>query len=563
MRAGHSVHHVCHAKASPSDPTLRHPHRCLQARRRERQRPPSSARLERSGSADGRTLTHPRGSGQITSHTGDPIVIGLRLNNYEIASVIGEGGMGTVYLARHTFTGRKAAVKLLHSQLTQDQVLVARFMNEARATAAIGHPNIIDIIDVGFLPDGRTPYLMMEFLEGESLGKRLQRDRPLPIDEAIGIACQTASALSAAHACDIVHRDLKPDNLFLVPDPSMQPLRLRVKVLDFGIAKLRGELSAGSVKTRTGTIMGTPLYMSPEQCRGFAQNIDNRTDIYTLGIILYEMVCGSPPFVSEGLGDLLVMHIGNQPAPPRTLNADVPGAVEAAIMRALAKDPDQRFASMADFQEALRSANRPSIGSSPVSAETPRAPRQVPERETAASGAASTGSPAAISWVETPSTTLTSTTGQVLTGKPTQRVRPGVRRAVLAGGVLVTAALVVYAAVPHKGGQTANPRDAESTSPVRGAASVLHSTAPFLPSARPPDAALAAATARPPDAAPLPAAEHATKLATNKSQPAKPGGKRPNRTAAKQDAQKGEEKNTANVGTATSTAIKHEPAKRW
>ena len=145
-------------------------------------------------------------------------MIGLRLNNYEIMSVIGEGGMGTVYLARHTFTGRKAAVKLLHPQLAQDQVLVKRFMNEARATAAIGHPNIIDIIDVGILPDGHTPYLMMELLQGESLGKRLQRQRPLPIHEAIEIACQTASALSAAHACDIVHRDLKPDNLFLVPD---------------------------------------------------------------------------------------------------------------------------------------------------------------------------------------------------------------------------------------------------------------------------------------------------------------------------------------------------------
>ena len=115
-------------------------------------------------------------------------MIGLRLNNYEIISILGEGGMGTVYLARHTFTGRKAAVKLLHPQLAQDQVLVTRFMNEARATAAIGHPNIIDIIDVGFLPDGRAPYLMMELLQGESLAKRLQREHPLPIHEAIEIA---------------------------------------------------------------------------------------------------------------------------------------------------------------------------------------------------------------------------------------------------------------------------------------------------------------------------------------------------------------------------------------
>ena len=457
-------------------------------------------------------------------------MIGLRLNNYEIISVIGEGGMGTVYLARHTFTGRKAAVKLLHPQLAQDQVLVTRFMNEARATAAIGHPNIIDIIDVGFLPDGLTPYLMMELLQGESLGKRLQRERPLPIHEAVEIACQTASALSAAHACDIVHRDLKPDNLFLVPDMSMRPLRMRVKVLDFGIAKLRGDLSAGSVKTRTGTIMGTPQYMSPEQCRGVADQIDTRTDIYTLGIIAYEMVCGSPPFVSEGLGDMLMMHIGSQPAPPRTLNAEVPNAIEAAIMRALAKDPNQRFASMADFQEALRPASRSSTGSSPTISVTPRVPSQLPEQETAASGAP--GSPAAITWTKAMSTTLASTTGQVLTGKPTMRVRRGARRAVLAGGVLAAAGLVVYAAMSLKGGQTSNPGGAEATAPLRGAGSVLHSTAPLSQTATPPDAGLAVVNARPPDAATLPGTGRTTKLAMEESQPPNPkdgnkkGGKR-------------------------------------
>ena len=391
------------------------------------------------------TLTRVLGSRQISLRERDSIVIGLRLNNYEIVSVLGQGGMGTVYLACHTFTGRKAAVKLLHPELVRDQTQVTRFMNEARATTAIGHPNIIDIIDVGFLPDGLTPYLMMELLQGESLGKRLQREHPLPIPEAVEIACQTAFALAAAHACDIVHRDLKPDNLFLVPDPSMRPLRMRVKVLAFGIAKLRGDLSSGSVKTRTGTLMGTPQYMSPEQCRGLADLIDHRTDIYTLAIIIYEMVCGAPPFVSEGLGDMLVMHLSNPPPPPRTVNPNVPEALAAAILCALAKDPNQRFASMGDSQEALRPGSRLSTGASPASTAPARVPGQVAVQETAAPVGA-------VSGTATHGTTLASTVGQVDAGdtETVPRRGPGARRAVLVGAVLAVAALGVYAAVARR-----------------------------------------------------------------------------------------------------------------
>jgi serine/threonine-protein kinase len=446
-------------------------------------------------------------------------VIGLRLNNYEIISVIGEGGMGTVYLARHTFTGRKAAVKLLHPQLAQDQVLVARFMNEARATAAIGHPNIIDIIDVGFLPDGLRPYLMMELLQGESLGDRLQREHPLPIHEAIEIAGQTAFALSAAHACGIVHRDLKPDNLFLVPDPTMPPLGIRVKVLDFGIAKLRGELSSGSVKTRTGTIMGTPQYMSPEQCRGLAEHIDQRTDIYTLGVIAYEMVCGSPPFVSEGLGDMLVMHLSNPPAPPRTLNPAVPEALEAAIMRALAKDPSQRFASMAEFQEALRPGNLASAGT---------ATQRTAGQSSVWEPAARTGSAPAVSGSTALGTTLASSAGQFLPGQTesTRRRTHGARRAVLAGGVLLIAALGIYATVTFRGRLTTG---ATSAAPDRSAGT--RSTTPLLPILAPPDAARAIVA--PPNAAPLPEAAHVTAVVAEEARPGKPKDKRPDKKGTK------------------------------
>ena len=280
-------------------------------------------------------------------------MIGTRLNNYEIVSLLGEGGMGMVYLARHPYMGRRAAVKVLRPELLHDKSLVARFMEEARATNAIQHPNIIDIIDVGLLPETQTPYLMMEFLDGESLAHRLQASRILSARDAVDIACQTAAALAAAHACHIIHRDLKPDNLYLLADPSL-PSGSRVKVLDFGIAKLRGDMRARSAQTKSGILMGTPFYMSPEQCRGFAAGLDHRSDIYSLGIIVYEMLCGQLPFVSDGVGDLLVRHITEPPASLRTIVPTIPESLDGVVLRALAKAPDDRFDSMAAFAQALR-----------------------------------------------------------------------------------------------------------------------------------------------------------------------------------------------------------------
>jgi serine/threonine protein kinase len=290
-------------------------------------------------------------------------VIGKHINNYEVVSLLGEGGMGTVYLALHPIMGRKAAIKVLKPELARDESLVTRFFNEARAANAIRHPNIIDIIDVGLLPDDNVPYMLMEFLEGESLATRLDRVRPMDVASAVEIASQTASALAAAHSKGIVHRDLKPDNLFLVPD-EMVGSGERVKVLDFGIAKLRDDMRGSSMKTRTGAIMGTAAYMSPEQCQGLIEKLDHRTDVYALGIILYEMLCGAPPFLSEGFGDIIIMHVMKEPVHPQQLNPAVPHDVSAAILRALAKSPDDRFQSMHEFQAALRS--HATIRSTPV-----------------------------------------------------------------------------------------------------------------------------------------------------------------------------------------------------
>ena len=280
-------------------------------------------------------------------------MIGEQFGNYRSISLLGEGGMGAVYLAEHPGIGRRVAVKVLHKNYTRDEHLLARFLNEARAANAIRHPNIIEILDSGMLADG-TPFLVMELLEGESLGVRLRQTGALPIATAVDFAYQTASALGAAHSKGIVHRDLKPDNLFVVPDPH-DTHRERIKVLDFGIAKLQQGSVGDSVKTRTGTLMGTPIYMSPEQCRG-TRTVDHRSDIYSLGVIFYEMLVGQPPFVSEGFGDLVNMHLNVPPMSPRARRPEIPLAADALVLKMLAKNPEDRYADMSEVQGALKAS---------------------------------------------------------------------------------------------------------------------------------------------------------------------------------------------------------------
>ena len=246
---------------------------------------------------------------------------------------------------------------------------------------------------------------MMEFLDGESLAKRIARERPMPVAEAVDVAVQTASALAAAHDKGIVHRDLKPDNLFLMSartEDRSGGSRFWTSASRSFAASCRGS----GAKTQTGAIMGTPPYMSPEQCRGITDEIDHRTDVYALGIILYEMLTGAPPFVSAGWGEVLHMHISKPPPPLRTRNPNVPAELEAVILKALAKQPDERWGSMAEIESALGK-----IGLGRATRDT----RSVAPLSTAGRSAIPTA------------TTLRSATGQLFTD-------PGDAHAAAAGG---------------------------------------------------------------------------------------------------------------------------------
>jgi serine/threonine-protein kinase len=271
-------------------------------------------------------------------------MIGQAIGSYQIVAKLGEGGMGAVYLGEHQHIARKAAIKVLLPQFSANQQIVARFFNEARATSLIRHPGIVEIIDCNILPDGNA-YIVMEHLVGKSLGAHLRDQGRLPASRALFLARHIADALSAAHGQRIVHRDLKPDNVFLLTASSETA---PIKILDFGIAKLMHTGGAeGSYKTRTGSIMGTPVYMSPEQCRGTG-DIDHRTDIYSLGCILFEMLAGRPPFTHEGFGELIQAHLSTEPPRLRSLDASVPAALDALVARLLAKAAGARPQTMGD-----------------------------------------------------------------------------------------------------------------------------------------------------------------------------------------------------------------------
>jgi serine/threonine protein kinase/ActR/RegA family two-component response regulator len=272
-----------------------------------------------------------------------------RFGNYRIIAQIGQGGMGAVFLAEHVLLGKEVAIKVLLPELSQSRENVGRFFNEARSAAGIRDPGIVDVFDFGY-DASENAYIVMELLHGESLGAFLHRVKRPDLGFVVRVGKQIARAIGAAHARQIVHRDLKPDNVFLARDPDV-PTGTRVKVLDFGTAKLGMDMGPGSVVTRTGDLVGTPLYMSPEQCRGIGE-VDARADVYALGCILYELVCGRPPFVNGGIGMILGSHI-YQPVPPPSSLVEVTPPLETLLLKALAKEPSQRQQTMAELAAEL------------------------------------------------------------------------------------------------------------------------------------------------------------------------------------------------------------------
>jgi putative nucleotidyltransferase with HDIG domain len=271
-------------------------------------------------------------------------MIGSTLLNYRVTAELGAGGLGTVYAAEHVIIGRRAALKVLKPEIAHDHQMVQRFLVEARAVAAIRHPNIVDVTDYGQV-EGRF-VIVMELLEGETLARRLEREPCLPEQVVLPLLTQLASALGAAHEQGIVHRDLKPENIFLTSYPDYPDF---VKVLDFGVAKLLG--TGGALKTSPGLLIGTPAYMSPEQCLG-DETLDQRSDVYALGVVAYRLLTGQLPFEGN-LMQQLQGHLTRVPRPPRELRGELSEPLVEVVMRCLSRAAADRFQSMHELRAAL------------------------------------------------------------------------------------------------------------------------------------------------------------------------------------------------------------------
>lgn len=276
---------------------------------------------------------------EATNSQQDPM-LGRTLSQYRIVRKIAQGGMGAVYEAKHVESGIRAAVKVLLPELSSRADAVSRFFTEARATSMLEHESLVQILEHGKSPDGEA-FIIMEYVEGESL--RQAQEKKFFGGSALALLKQMAAGLAVAHGKRIIHRDLKPENIMLIPEPS-SVAKVRAKILDFGIAKMLPDGAAkdsANAATRTGTLIGTPMYMSPEQCRASAPP-DEKTDVYSLGIILYEMIYGEPPFTSESAGELFALQMFADPPRLKQRVPVIPDKLDELVHRLLAKQPATR-----------------------------------------------------------------------------------------------------------------------------------------------------------------------------------------------------------------------------
>ena len=267
---------------------------------------------------------------------------------YRVERLLGAGGMGSVYEGRHAIVGKRVAIKMLHAEFAANEEVLKRFYREAQAAAAIGHKNIIDVVDVGVTAENE-PYLVMEYLEGEDLEGMLERTGPVSLEAACGILEPALLALAAAHEKGIVHRDLKPANIFLCREAGGHPT---VKLIDFGISKI-SNAGQGTKLTQTGSLLGTPAFMAPEQARGELA-VDHRVDIYAMGVILYQMLTGTLPFGGDNYNSLLLNVLTQEPRPLREIVPSIPADAEALVLKELSKDPARRSQGALEMLEAFK-----------------------------------------------------------------------------------------------------------------------------------------------------------------------------------------------------------------
>lgn len=308
----------------------------------------SSNRHDRPTAESRLTDTTAAGTSQVAVEPGLPEIGTVIVNKYLLERLLGQGGMGAVYAARHLITGKRVAVKWLREDPERNRDAAARLAREARAAGRVNHPNVVDIYDAGF--SGRHPFMVMELLEGEPLDARIAR-APLSVSETVELMLPVLRGVSAAHASGIVHRDLKPGNIFLCVDPESR--QITPKVLDFGVSKLSVGVEEDLTVTSTGVQVGTPAFMAPEQVCG--EPVDARSDVYALSVTLYQTLTGRLPFEGRVRHELFSKVLTQRALPPSTYRKGLPSRLDALILRGLERDPRRRFSTVQELGDALAS----------------------------------------------------------------------------------------------------------------------------------------------------------------------------------------------------------------